>query len=92
MHTALEQILAADTFPIVTELSKMAKNTMTLAGGALIVAIGIVIAIGLIWSHVADRETGRWWKGLAVWAIGSGVILGIDGVVTWITNNIKASS
>jgi hypothetical protein len=81
-------VLAANTFPIVDKLSTMAQNTMTTIAMSLIVAIGIVIAIGLIWSHIADRETGKWWKGLAVWAIGSGIILGIGGVTSWIQTNI----
>lgn len=80
--------VTATTFPIVGELSTMAQNTMTTIGLSLITAIGIIIAVGLIWSHVADRETGKWWKGLAVWAIGSGIILGIGGVTNWISNNI----
>jgi len=81
-------LLASSTFPIVDKLSTMAQNTMTTIAMSLIVAIGIIIAIGLIWSHIADRETGKWWKGLAVWAIGSGIILGIGGVTSWIQTNI----
>lgn len=87
----MNTITAAAEFPIVGDLADMAKNTMTTVGGTLIVAIGIAIAIGLIWSHVADRETGRWWKGLAVWAIGSGIILGITGVTGWISSNITVA-
>lgn len=86
IHTAT--VSAAETFPIVDKLSTMAQNTMSTIATSLIIAIGIAIAIGLIWSHVADRETGRWWKGLAVWAIGSGIILGISGVTGWIQTNI----
>jgi len=88
MNTLPATVLAADTFPIVDKLSTMAQNTMQTVATSLIIAIGIAIAIGLIWSHVADRETGRWWKGLAVWAIGSGIILGISGVTGWISTNI----
>lgn len=83
-------VRTATEFPIVGKLADMAEGTMTTVGGSLIVAIGIAITIGLIWSHVADRDTGRWWKGLAVWAIGSGVILGIGGVVSWVGTNITA--
>lgn len=88
MSSISTAVLAADTFPIVDKLSSMAQNTMQTVAMSLIIAIGIAIAIGLIWSHVADRETGRWWKGLAVWAIGSGIILGISGVTSWIQTNI----
>lgn len=80
--------VTAQTFPIVDKLATMAQDTMTTIGLSLIIAIGIAITIGLIWSHVADRETGKWWKGLAVWGIGSGIILGIGGVTTWISTNI----
>lgn len=88
MNSITAAVVQAQTFPIVDKLSSMAEDTMTTIAMSLIVAIGIVIAVGLIWSHVADRETGKWWKGLAVWAIGSGIILGIGGVTSWIQTNI----
>lgn len=77
------QVLAAETFPIVDKMGELAKNTATTLGATLVIAIGIVIAIGLIWSHIGDRETGKWWKALGVWVIGAAVIAGIAGLYAW---------
>ena len=51
-------------------------------------AMSIIVAIGLIWSHVSDRETGKWWKALAVWVVGAALIAGIAGLYTWVTTNV----
>ncbi len=77
------RIYAAETFPIVDKMGDLAKNTATALGATLVIAIGIIIAIGLIWSHVGDRETGKWWKALGVWVIGAAVIAGIASLYTW---------
>ena len=85
---AAAQVTAATTFPIVDKLATMAKDTATMLGTTLVIAIGIVIAIGLIWSHVSDRESSKWWRALAVWVIGASVIAGIAGLYTWVTTNV----
>ena len=81
--SAGSRISAAETFPIVDKMGDLAKNTATALGGTLVIAIGIIIAIGLIWSHIGDRETGKWWKAMGVWVIGAAVIAGIAGLYTW---------
>lgn len=81
-------VVQAATFPIVDKLASMAKDTATMLGTTLVIAIGIIVAIGLIWSHVSDRETGKWWKALAVWVVGAALIAGIAGVYTWVTTNV----
>jgi hypothetical protein len=88
MNHLVDNIQAATTFPIVDKLATMAKDTATMLGTTLVIAIGIVIAIGLIWSHVSDRESGKWWKALAVWVMGAAVIAGIAGLYTWVTTNV----
>ena len=80
--------LQTATFPIIDKLASMAKDTATMLGTTLVIAIGIMIAIGLIWSHVADRETGKWWKALGVWVAGAAVIAGIAGLYSWVSTNI----
>ena len=82
------KILSATTFPIVDKLAAMAKDTATLLGGTLIIAIGIIIAIGLVFAHVSDRETGRWWKALGVWVVAAAVIGGITALQIWVTTNV----
>ncbi len=82
-QAAGSRITAAETFPIVDKMGDLAKNTATALGGTLVIAIGIIIAIGLIWSHIGDRETGKWWKAMGVWVIGAAVIAGIAGLYTW---------
>lgn len=81
-------VVQATTFPIVDKLASMAKDTATMLGATLVIAIGIIVAIGLIWSHVSDRETGKWWKALAVWVVGAAMIAGIAGLYTWVNTNV----
>ncbi len=82
---------ATATFPIVDKMASIAKDTATMLGTTLVIAIGIMIAIGLIWSHVADRDSGRWWRALAVWIAGAAVIAGIAGLYSWVSTNLAIS-
>ncbi len=77
------------TFPIVDKMGELAKNTAVALGATLVIAIGIIIAIGLIWSHIGDRETGKWWKALLVWVIGAAIIASIVALQAWAGTTFK---
>ena len=78
----------ATTFPIVDKLAQMAEDTATKIGGGLIITIGIIIAIGLAFAHISDRETGRWWKAIAVWVVAAAIVGGIAALQTWVIGNV----
>ena len=84
----MSHLFAATTFPIVDKLATMAKDTATMLGGTLIIAIGIIIAIGLAFAHISDRDTGRWWKALGVWVVAAAVVGGIAALQTWVIGNV----
>lgn len=81
-----------EELPVVGALSAILEQTAKTASIALLGASLIGIVIMLVWSHMSDRETGRWWKALIVWLIAAALVTSATVLTGWSKRNLSPSA
>ena len=83
-----ELAVRSQEFPIVGKLGDMFSSTMKAVAVAFFTGALILIVILLVWSHISDRESGKWWKALAVWVIAVPLTAGGTALYNWSASNL----
>lgn len=80
--------IRAAEFPIVGKLADIFQNTMAAVAVAFFTGSLIVIVILLVWSHISDRESGKYWKALGVWVIAAALAASGTALYGWASTNL----
>lgn len=81
----------AAELPIVSSLADLFKNTAVAVSTAVLTASLIAIVIMLVWSHISDRETGRWWKALIIWLVAAALVGSAAALQSWARSNLSVA-
>lgn len=83
--------IRAAELPIVGSLADLFQSTATGVVTAFLTASLLAIVGMLVWSHISDRETGRWWKALIVWLVAAALTGSALTLQAWSRNNLKVT-